>query len=259
MPTASLQQAIGILLLVGSALLVAKLCHDGLWRRYRVFFLYFAFRIPNSVWPLVVSTASPVYFWLWLITSPICLVFYVLVVVESYRLILEKYHGLETMGRWAMYAATGVSVFISVLALLPHITPAMPQSSRVLGYEFALERGVDFSLVVFILLMLVFLGRFPIPLSRNVIVHAAIFSLYFLSAELGVLLHVLWGMKLSAEVSLFLSGASLICVGGWLWLLNPAGETAPARLPVFGSGDEQRILLQLETVNTALLRASRKI
>jgi hypothetical protein len=76
-----------------------------------------------------------VYFWLWLITSPVCLVFYVLLVAELYRLILEKYRGLETLGRWAMYAATAVSVLISALALLPHITPAMPQSSRVLGYE----------------------------------------------------------------------------------------------------------------------------
>lgn len=259
MPTASLQQIVEILLLIGSALLVVKLYRNGLWRRYRVFFGYFVFRIPNSIWPPIVSTASPVYFWLWLITSPVCLVFYVLVVAEAYRLILEKYHGLETMGRWAMYAATALSVLISVLALLPHITAAMPQSSRVLGYEMALERGVDFSLVLFILLMVVFLSRFPIPLSRNVIVHAAIFSLYFFTAELGALLHVLWGMKLSAEVNLFLSGASLVSVAGWLWLLDPAGETAQTRLPVFGSGDEQRVLLQLETVNTALLRASRKI
>jgi len=48
-------------------------------------------------------------------------------------------------------------------------------------------------------------------------------------------------------------------VAGWLWLLNPAGETVQAHLPVIGSGDEQRILLQLDTLNAALLRASRKI
>jgi hypothetical protein len=259
MPTAEIQRSIEIVLLLGSALVAAKLYRCGLWRKYCLFFAYFVFRVPNSVWPLVVRDTAPAYFWLFLITSPVCVIFYVLVVAELYRLILEKYHGLETMGRWAMYAATVVSVLISVLALLPHITPAMPQRSRVLGYEFAVERGIDFSLVLFILLMVVFLSRFPIRLSRNVRVHAAIFSFYFLTAALGLLLHALWGKKLSGEVDLFLSGAWLLCVAGWLWLLNPAGEKVEAHLPVIGPGDEQRILLQLDTVNAALLRVSRKI
>jgi len=259
MPTAIFQQSIETLLLIGSVLMAVKLYRDGLWRKYRVFFAYFAFRVPNSVWPLLLDYRSQPYFWLWLITEPISLVFYVLMVAELYRLILERYRGLATIGRWAMYGATAVSVLISVLALLPHITPAMPQLSRHLGYEVALERGIDFSLVAFILLMLGFLSRFPIKLNRNVMVHAAIFPFYFLSRALGFLLHALWGIKLSEEVNLFLSGAALACVAGWLWLLNPTGETVEAHLPVFGSGDEQRILLQLDTANAALLRASRRI
>jgi len=259
MPTAAIQRFVSILLLIGSVLMVAKLLRSGLWHKYAVFFAYFVLRIPNSVWPLVVNDESPLYFWLFLITSPLFVFFYVLLVAELYRLILERYRGLDTLGRWAMYTATAASVLVSVLALLPHFTPAMPQSSKHLGYEFALERGIDFSLVVFILLLLLFLSRFPIPLSRNVLVHAAIFSVYFLTAALGLLLHALWGINLSAEVNLFLGGASLLCVVGWLVLLNPAGENVQAHLPVFGSGDEERILRGLDTVNAALMRASRRV
>jgi hypothetical protein len=259
MPTASLQRFVEILLLIGSALVAIKLYSNGLWRRYRVFFAYCVLRVPNFVWPLVVNDQSPLYFWLFLISSPVFVLLYVLLVAELYRLILDKYRGLGTLGRWAMYAASAASVLVSVLALLPHITPAMPQGSRLLGYEYALERGIDFSLVVFILLLFAFLSRFPISLTRNVLVHAAIYSLYFLTSTVGFLLHALWGIRLSAEVNLFVSAASLLCVAGWLWLLNPAGETTPARLPVFGSGDERRILLQLDAANSALLRASRKI
>lgn len=259
MLTAATQRYVEILLLIGSVLMAAKLYHNGLWRKYVVFFAYFIFRVPNSAWPLVVNDESSAYLGLWLFTSPVCVIFYVLVVAELYRLILEKYRGLETMGRWAMYAATAVSVLISVLALLPHFTPAMPQRSKHVGYEIALERGIDFSLVVFILLLLVFLSRFPIPLSRNVVVHAAIFSLYFLTAALGSLLHALWGINLSAEVNLFLSCTSLLCVGAWLLLLNPAGETVQAHLPLFRSGDEERILRELDSANAALLRISRQV
>jgi hypothetical protein len=61
-----------------------------------------------------------------------------------------------------------------------------------------------------------------------------------------------------AEISLFLSAASLVCVAAWLWLLNPAGETVPARLPVFVPGDERRNLLHLDAANSALLPASRR-
>ncbi len=259
MPTAAIQQYIQILLLIGSVLVAARLYHNGLWRKYVVFFAYFIFRIPNSAWPLVINDESSAYFWLWLITSPVCVIFYVLVVAELYRLILEKYRGLATIGRWAMYAATAISVMISVLALLPRFTPAMPQRSRDVGYETALERGIDLSLVVFVLLLLLFLSRFPITLSRNVMVHAAIFSLYFLAAALGLVLHALWGINLSAEVNLFLSCTSLVCVGGWLLLLNPAWESVPAHLPLFRSGDEEKILRELDSVNAALLRISRQI
>ncbi|HEY9141465.1 MAG TPA: hypothetical protein VIN93_11270 [Bryobacteraceae bacterium] len=259
MPTATIQQYVQILLLLGSALVAAKLYRNGLWRKYPIFFAYFVLRVPNFVWPLMVDTGSPVYLWLFLVTSPVFVIFYVLLVAELYRLILKKYRGMETMGRWVMYTASAASVVLSVLALLPRFTPAMPQRSRDLGYEYALERGIDLSLVVFILLMLLFLSRFPIPLSRNVVVHAAIFTLYFLAAALGLLLHALWGINLSAELSLSLSCVSLLCVGAWLLLLNPAGENVPAHLPLLGSGDEEKILRELDAVNAALLRVSRQV
>jgi hypothetical protein len=61
-----------------------------------------------------------------------------------------------------------------------------------------------------------------------------------------------------AEVDLFLSAASPVCPAARLWLPNPAGEPLPAHLPVFASGDERRILLQLDAANSALRRASRR-
>jgi len=39
--------------------------------------------------------------------------------------------------------------------------PAMPQQSRIMGYLYATERGVDFSLALFILLILLILSRYP--------------------------------------------------------------------------------------------------
>ena len=113
MPTPAIQQLVSKLLLLGSALTVANLYRNGLWRKYPIFFTYFVLRVPNFVWPLMVSTASRTYYWLWLITEPVFVIFYVLVVAELYRLILERYRGLETMGRWAIYAETTTDIAVA--------------------------------------------------------------------------------------------------------------------------------------------------
>ena len=132
-----------------------------------------------------------------------------------------------------MYLATAVSVTISVLSLLPRITPAMPQRSRIMGYIYATERGVDFSLAIFILLILFFLSRYPVPLSRNVAVHAVVYSIFFLSNTLGLLLHSIFGLHLKNEVDMFLMGTSSACVVAWLVLLNAKGEEVRVQHPAF--------------------------
>jgi len=107
------------------------------------------------------------------------MLFYILVVLELYRLVLDRYQGIYTLGQWAMYLAIAISVTISVLALLPRITPRIPEPSRILFREMAVERGVDLSLVLFILLIVLFLSRFPAPLSRNTIVHRGYMPSFF--------------------------------------------------------------------------------
>ena len=44
----------------------------------------------------------------------------------------------------------------------------------------------------------------------------------------------------------------------WLVLLNAKGEEVRLRTLQFGRGDEERILLQLDSLNDTLLRASHK-
>jgi hypothetical protein len=257
-PTAALVSFFQVVLVSGCALTALKLLISGLFRRYRVFFWYFLFRVPNSTWPLFLSVKSPVYEKLWAVTEPVAALFYILLVLELYRLILERHRGLYTLGRWVMYLAIGVSVTISVLSLLPRITPATPQRSRIIGYVLASERGVHFSLAIFILLILFFLSRYPVPLSRNVAVHSVVFSVFFLSNTLGLLLRSVFGLHVNDEVNLFLMGTSSACVVAWLVLLNARGEEVRLIAPHFGHGDEDRILLQLDSLNSTLLNVSRK-
>lgn len=247
-----------LLTLLGSVLTVVKLYSTDLYRRYRMFFLLFLFQIPNTIWPLFIDYHSRLYQYLWTGTEPISWLLYGLVVLELYRLVLEKHRGLYSLGRWMMYLAVIVSVIISIISILPKIKPRSSLHSRTLGYLFATQRGVYFSLVLFIVLILLFLSRYPIHLSRNVLVHAALYSIFFLCGTLGVLLRSLFGDRALDQVNLFLTGMSSICVLAWFFLLTKKGEESQTNLPLFGPEQERRALLQLDALNATLLKVSRK-
>src|SRR5215831_17422252 len=131
MTSVALVSYLQLISLLGSVLMVAHLYRTSLHRNYPIFFIYFIFRIPNSIWPLFLAVSSDRYQQVWVLTSPIVWAFYVLMVVELYKLVLEKYKGLYSVGRWALYASLAVSVGISAMTLLPRIKPSMAQRSKI--------------------------------------------------------------------------------------------------------------------------------
>jgi hypothetical protein len=246
------------ILLLGSALMAWKLYSSGLYRHYPVFFYYCIFRVPNSIWPLLLGVNSSLYQQIWMVTDPLVLGFYLLMVAELYRLVLEKYKGLYTVGRWAMYVSVALALAISLLSLLAKLTPAMPQRTRLMGYFIFTERGIDSSLAIFILLILLFLSRYPIKLSRNVRVHALIYSVFFLSNTVGLFLRMLFGLKASDHLNMVFTAISAGSMIAWLLLLSPAGEEIPQEQMRVRPDQEQRLLTQLDALNASLLRVSRQ-
>jgi hypothetical protein len=269
MPSAALFisffQAITIL---GSALTVLKLLSTGLYRRYRIFFTYFVLRLPSMTLFLVLTNLkglpggnginSNLYFYAFYYIEPLMLVFYILVVVELYSLVLERYKGLYTLGRWAMYAAVAISGTISIVSLLPKIAASTPEPSRRLMYELAAERGVDFALVIFILLIVWFLGRYPVPLSRNVVVHTVIYAVFFLSESLALLWRTLLGYQINITVDVISTAVSSACAVAWWLMLSAKGEEVKVHVPEIRPESEERILEQLDLLNATLLRVSKK-
>ncbi len=258
MTSATLVQFLRAVLLLGSALTVFKLYSTGLYRRYPYFFLYFIFRIPNSIWPFFLKSSDYLYEQIWIVTSPMVLVFYILITLELYRLVLENYKGLYSAGRWALYLSLTISVAISALSLLPKIKPGMPQRSKVMFYSIGLERGVDTSLAIFIILMLCFLSLFPVKLSRNVRVMALVYSVFFLSNTSVLLLRTLFGLRMIEQVNTLLMALSAASIIAWLVLLNRAGEVPQASPARIDARFEDRLLNHLDALNSALLRSTSK-
>ena len=257
MSSATLTKIFLAVSILGSTLTIARIIGSGLARRYRAFCIFFLFRIIDLLYPLFLNPRSNLYAWVWVCTEPVQRILCVLAVVELYRLILEQYRGLYSLGRWVLYLSSGVAVLISIASLLPHITPSMPQKSRYLGYVFAFNRGVDLSLVIIIIVMLLFLSRFPVTLSRNVLVHAGLYSVFFLSSSMYLLLGTVLGLKARTEVNLIFFGVTAACTVAWFFLLTPAGERVKASRFKFSPEYERRALGQLDALNQVLLRSSK--
>jgi hypothetical protein len=258
-PGAALVKFLELVIVAGCAVTGVKLFLNGLFRRYRALTSYLVFRafVTGTALLFFDKSSSPEYMKFWILTEPIIWVFYVLNVIELYSLVLEKHRGLYTLGRWFLYAGLSISVVISGLALLPKLNGGTAQVSKVMGYYIAIERGVDFALLIFLLLILLWLTQYPVPLSRNVVIHSLAYSILFLSSSAGLFVRAVFGIQVSTSVSTFFLGIGTACILIWLVFLTPKGEEVRVSLPIFGPEQEQRILSHLEALNNTLLKVSR--
>jgi len=90
------------------------------------------------------------------------------------------------------------------------------------------------------------------------VVHAVVFSLFFLSNTFVVILHSVFGLHLKNAVDIFLMGTSSACLVAWLVLLNAQGEKVRVSTCNSAVGTKNGFLLQLDSLNDTLLRASHK-
>jgi hypothetical protein len=263
MPGAALVQLIQWVSLLGSLLTAGKLYQSGLYRRYRVFFAYFLFRIPITIYPLLLDIKSPAYFYCWVFTEPLVWVFYVCVVLELCRLVLEKHRGLYTLGKWAMWIGMVISMTLSIASVLAKFKRAAPQRSislhnSIVGYFYAADRGVTSCMVIFLLLMLLLLSRYPVRLSRNVVVHTTLYTIFFLSNTLGMILSSVFGLHLFTIIDTAFMAISASCILAWLFLLTTRGEEVRVNIPHFAPENERRILIHLDALNSTLLKVAHK-
>jgi hypothetical protein len=257
MPRVSLVLIFVLASLVGVVLTTIKIHIAGLHKRYRIFFAYLLFRIPYTMTGLLLDVKSDIYLYFWVFTIPVTWAFYVLVVRELCGLVLERYAGLKTLGRWFMYFATAVSLAVSVLSLLPRLSQATPQRSRILFYIYAIDRGVTLSLAIFLVMMVFLLSRYPVRLSKNVVVHVVVYTVFFLSSSMTMLLKSVFGLKLYTAVDTGFMALASACGFAWFWLLSATGEEASVTVPNMDIRHEQHLLSQLDSLNQTLLKAAK--
>jgi hypothetical protein len=252
-----IELALWLFTTVACIVLAFRIFFLGLHRVYRYFFGYLVFSSCRSLilWQFNPNTAM--YSWIWVLTEPAIWVFYVLVVIEIYELALTSHQGIYSFGRWMMMAALGGSALLAVFSvLLTWHDPGGP--SPILHYITAIERAVDFCLVIFLLLIIAFLSRFPVRLTRNMVVHCVVYTIFFIASTVIFIAGEIIAPNLIRILSTCLLGVSATSVLAWLLLLTRRGETRRSvPMQEWRPGDEERLLEQLESINSTLVGAGK--
>ena len=242
--------------IVANATAALRLYQLDLNRVYRFFFAYLVLTTARSLLLLPFNVRENTYALIYLATLPILWVFYILIVLELYSLVLQNYSGIYSLGRWTLYGALFFSVAVSVLTLIPTWGN---ETSKLLFWSTTVTRGVDFSLVIFLLLILVFLSRYPVALNRNIIVHCIVYTVFFLGTSMTILVRNVVGHELMRQLNNVLQVISAGCYLVWIFCLTRAGESRVTMLRHnWSPEDEQRLIEQLNNINATLLRAARK-
>lgn len=238
-------------------LLVGRLFRLGLAYKYRFFLAYLVFDSIRSLVGWFYSSGSIFYRNLWRATEPAIWFLYVLVVLELCSLIFKDYRGIQALGRWIVYGSLAFSVLLSIITVLPTWVHSAEEPFSLQRF-LMIERGIDFAVVVLLLLLLGFLVLFPVQLSRNVIVHSVLFAIFFTTSSMGILVVNLTSYRLGLSVGTCLMGVTALCFIGWLSLMSRAGEEKimAIRHPV--PVDENRLVSQLAEINATLLRARKQ-
>jgi len=257
---ANIIEAQGLLRLVSSACFAAlavKLWRQDLRKGYPFFFWYVTFRLLRAVVLLPFPTNRTIYGYLFIPTELVLWVFYVLVVLELYRLVLRDFKGIATLGRWVVLGALSLSVLLSLLSLAPDLSSR--QAYPILQAVFVMGRAICSSLAIFLLLITAFLVFYPVPLSRNVIVHTVVYAVYFLSLTMTYFVRNVAGPDVVLPLNIVLQAVTVLTLLAWIVLLSPAGEQVVISVrPRWAPEEEQRLVRNLDSINAALLRAARK-
>jgi hypothetical protein len=253
---AALYQALWVVSLILTAGLVASLAARRLFRIYRWFSFFLCFQLAQSLFMLPLNPTTRLYGWAYVLTQPVTWLLNILVVLELYSLALRKHPGITTLSRWVMMAAFAVGVGLSTATLSADLS--RPLDSPVLVYFSVVERGLMSSLFLFLLLITAFLLWSPIGVRRNIVMHAGVFSAYFLAGQLVFFLHNVIGSGLYATFRVLLFCVIDACLLAWLLLLTRKGEAA---VVVVRRGwlpeDEERLSHQLDALNSLLLKTPR--
>jgi hypothetical protein len=178
-----------LILAAAACTAVARWIYLNLAKEFPALLAYLAFLAVINLGYGLLDQGSASYFWTYVILEPLKCVFSIFAVREIFALTFVNYPGIRTVGRWAIYL--GVSLALSISLLLTGFFwrgAARGRAHSGLFYFLVSQRSVVFTLALVIVVILLFLSRYPLQLSRNTLVSCAFFGILFLSEAAQLLI-----------------------------------------------------------------------
>jgi hypothetical protein len=242
---------------LGYGAVAARVAGTGLHRVYPGFFVYVVFRALRSGGLRLLNPSKTAYGWAWLLSEPLVWILFGYATLELTSRALRDYRGLASLSRTTLAAGLVVAVAVSLSSLRVDVSWSQGDFPVLLGFNLA-RRAVCSALSIYLLLLAGFLLWFPVPITRNLLLHTVLLSLYSLAAAATLFVRNVLGPAVIPLVSVALMIINQLCMAGWL-LLTRAGErpTAIAR-GRWRPEAERRMLDQLSALNQNLSRPAGK-
>lgn len=252
------EQALWLVVYTAQLVLLGRLAQQGLLRRYRFFALYVGVQVLEGSLLLWLQRGTSAYGWAYAAFVPVIGLCATLAVLELHDLVLRDYPGIRSLARWAITGSLGVALVVAALTLSPDLSN--PAEAYPLMRSFHVFQRVLYSaLFLFMLLATAFLLWFPLPLSRNTVLHTVVFLVSFAGRSATLLVRNVGGVELRLLASSVNLGIAATCLLAWILFLTRAGEQ---RMVISGHrwrpSEADRLAEQLDSINATLLRTARK-
>jgi hypothetical protein len=236
---------------------LARLTYLNLTKQFQALAWYLSLVAVSHLLAGALPQQSVTYFWYYVALIPLESIAGFFAVRELIALIFADYPGIRTVGRWALYAGVLFSIGMSLaLTRLFLYSGPHPRSKWGLFYIEMAKRSVVFSLVIAIIAIVFVLSKYPLNLGRNTYLACAFFSSMFLIEAAQLLVDSskrLFFYELAdnvAAISIF------TCLFAWALLMRT--QAAPALRVAVPTAYEGRLLHQLESLNSLMIRAARR-
>ncbi|MFN0101666.1 MAG: hypothetical protein ACKV2U_06190 [Bryobacteraceae bacterium] len=184
------------------------------------------------------------------IAQPPMWILYVLMVVEVFQKIFDKFPGIARFAKRVVLISMVMAFLFALASIGGDLTVGWNGQSMISRYSVIL-RTISSALSLYMILIAAFLLWMPVPLPPNTIRHSFLFFFYFfVTTGVHYVLNTNRGEYVQLA-NLVISVLTLVALLSWYFLLQAEGEAVPAggKVPRTASAD---MLGRLEALNRTL-------
>jgi hypothetical protein len=246
-----------ILWYLNFAAMMALLVRIAICKLHRTYPWSFRFWVGQTVASgvlMALPLKTDAYFHVYMAAQALALILSIFVVQELYGAALAAHPGLSVFGRRSLLTILGIAAVCALAGVGVDLT-TLPGQYWALNRFLALDRSVEFVILVFLLVIGIFLLWFPVRIHRNIAIYIAGFMVFHGSLAVTYLAHNLLPQRFAQATSIIALGMALLSV--LIWLIGLRKERAsPAIIAGHGWNPTVavRLTVQLDQINMALAK-----